>query len=99
MSVYLTIRARLKEAPAQAKAVHDQVTGATKEMALAAGDIGHWVYLGAEDARDFLGIDEWKSAEAAASFAAHPKIREFFGQLFEGAPEVKVWKKSDWRQW
>ena len=99
MSVYVTVHARLKTDPQSAKALHDQVTTATKQMAIEAGDIGHWVYLGAQDAKDFFGIDEWKSAEQAQAFASNPKIQEFFGQLFDGAPDVRVWRKSDWNQW
>jgi len=99
MSVTVTIRARLKNDPATSKRIHDQVTGATKAMAIEAGDIEHWVYLGAEDARDFLGIDEWKSVEACQAFAANPKIQEFFGQLFDGTPEIRMFRKSDWNQW
>ncbi len=99
MSVHVTVRARLKGDPTKIKALHDQVTGATREMAQAAGDLGHWVYLGAQDARDFLGIDEWRSVEDFQTFAANPQIREFFGQMFEGEPDVRVYKKSDWNQW
>jgi hypothetical protein len=33
-------------------------------MALQAGDTSHRVYLNPRDGRDFLGIDEWNSAEA-----------------------------------
>jgi quinol monooxygenase YgiN len=99
MSIYVTVRARLKNDPAASKALHDEVTLATKDMAIKAGDVGHLIYLGGQDARDLLGIDEWKSAEAFQAFASNPKIREFFGQLFEGEPEVRVWKKSDWNQW
>jgi hypothetical protein len=40
------------------------VTTATQEMALQAGDTSHRVYLNPRDGRDFLGIDEWNSAEA-----------------------------------
>jgi hypothetical protein len=54
----------LKNDPAASKALHDEVTRATKDMAVQAGDVGHLIYLGGQDARDFLGIDEWKSAEA-----------------------------------
>ena len=99
MSIYVTIRARLKKDPAASKPLHDEVTRATKDMAIQAGDIGHLIYLGGQDARDFLGIDEWKSAEACQAFASNPKIRDFFGQLFDGEPEIRIWKKSDWNQW
>lgn len=99
MSVLVIVRARLKDDPENIKKLHDEVTKATKDMAQKAGDVGHKIYLGAQDPREFLGIDEWESAEAFQQFSSDPKIREFFGQLFEGRPEVTVWSESDWNQW
>ena len=99
MAVTITIRARLKGDQASMQKVHDQVTGATKEMAKQAGDIEHKVFLNPMDERDFLGIDVWQSAEQAQAFASDPRIQEFFGQLFEGQPEVTAWVDSGWNQW
>lgn len=97
--VTVVIRARLRGDPASARQLHDQVTGATREQALAAGDISHRVFLDPTDPAAFLGIDEWRSAEAVAAFAGSPQIAEFFGQLFDGPPEVTVWIASDWNEW
>ncbi len=99
MAVTVTIRARLKQDSQSSQALHDQVTAATKEMAKAAGDISHRVFLNAQDRRDFLGIDVWKTAEAIQAFSSDPKIVEFFGQLFEGQPQVTIWTDSEWNQW
>jgi quinol monooxygenase YgiN len=99
MAVTITIRARLKGDTESMQKVHDQVTGATKEMAKQAGDISHIVYLNPQDRRDFFGIDTWQSAEQAQAFAGSPQIQEFFGRLFEGEPEVKVWSESGWNKW
>ena len=99
VAVTITIRARLKAEPATIQAIHDQVTGATKEMARQAGDISHIVYLDPQDRRQFLGIDTWQSAEQAQAFAGSPQIQEFFGQMFEGQPEVKVWVDPGWNKW
>jgi quinol monooxygenase YgiN len=71
MAVLVTIKGRLREDPDAIKKIHDTVTTATKEMALQAGDISHRVYLNPQDGRDFLGIDEWQSAEAVAAFSAN----------------------------
>jgi len=68
-------------------------------MAQQAGDISHRAYLSPQDSRDFLGIDEWQSAEAVQAFSADPQIQAFFGQMFEGAPEVTIWQTTDWNQW
>src|SRR5262245_28354365 len=97
--VYVTVRGRLRDAPGAIKQIHDQVTAATKDMAMQAGDISHRVYRNPLDDRDFLGIDEWQSAEAVQAFSADPKIQEFFGQMFEGAPEVTIWEGSGWNEW
>ena len=97
--VLVTIRGRLRDDPEAIKQIHDGVTAATKEMALQAGDISHRVYLNPQDGRDFLGIDEWKSAEAVQAFSANPQIQEFFGQMFEGAPEVTIFEGAGWNEW
>jgi len=98
-AVTVTIRGRLKGTPDAARRLHDQVTGATREMALAAGDISHRVFLNPADPNDFLGIDEWRSADAVGAFGESPEIREFFNDLFEGQPEVTVWVPSGWNEW
>jgi quinol monooxygenase YgiN len=97
--VTVIIRARLKGDPTAAQQLHDQVTGATREQALAAGDLSHRVFLDPTDPMAFLGIDEWRSADAVAAFAGSPQIQEFFAQLFDGPPEISVVVPSDWNQW
>jgi len=97
--VLVTIKGRLRDDPSAIKQIHDSVTAATKEMALQAGDLSHRVYLNPQDGRDFLGIDEWQSAEAVQTFSANPQIQEFFSQMFEGMPEVTVWDGSGWNEW
>jgi quinol monooxygenase YgiN len=99
MAVTITIRGRLKGDQASMKEVHDQVTGATKEMARQAGDVSHQVFLNPMDSRDFLGIDVWQTAEQAQAFSGDPRIQEFFARLFEGAPEVTAWVDSGWNHW
>jgi len=97
--VLVTIRGLLRDDPEAIREIHDEVTTATKEMALQAGDISHRVYLNPQDGRDFLGIDEWQSAEAVQAFSANPQIQEFFARMFEGQPEVTVWEGSGWNAW
>jgi quinol monooxygenase YgiN len=97
--VTVMIRARLRGDPGTARALHDQVTAATRDAALAAGDLTHHVFLDPRDPGAFLGIDTWRSPEAVAAFAADPRIVDFFGQLFDGPPEVTVWVPSGWNEW
>ncbi|HKA12118.1 MAG TPA: antibiotic biosynthesis monooxygenase [Candidatus Dormibacteraeota bacterium] len=99
MAVTITIRARLKGDPTSMQKVHDEVTGATKEMARQAGDISHRVFLDPQDQREFLGIDVWQTAEQAQAFSGDPRIQQFFSQLFEGQPTIQVWADSGWNNW
>lgn len=99
MSVIVIVRARLKSDPETIRKLHDDVTSATKEMAKAAGDISHHTHLNPRDRRAFLGIDVWKNQEAFNKFSSDPKIQEFFGQMFEGQPEVAIWEDSGWNSW
>jgi quinol monooxygenase YgiN len=99
MSVFVTVKGRLRDDPDAIRKIHDEVTSATKEMATQAGDISHRVYLDPQDRRDFLGVDEWQSAEAVQAFSANPQIQEFFGQMFEGAPEVTIYEDAGWNAW
>jgi quinol monooxygenase YgiN len=97
--VTVTIRARLRGDQRTAQALHDAVTAATRDQALAAGDLSHRVFLNPVDPLDFFGVDEWKSADAVAAFAGSPQIQEFFTDLCEGRPEVTVWVSSGWNEW
>jgi quinol monooxygenase YgiN len=99
MKYTVTIRGKLRETAAAAKKFHDDVTRATKDSAKQAGDLTHVVFLDPKDPRAFLGIDTWSSLEGLQGFAGSPQIRDFFGKLFEGEPEVRVWVDSDWNQW
>jgi quinol monooxygenase YgiN len=99
MAVLVTIRGRLRDDPDTIQKIHDEVTTATKQMAIQAGDLTHRVYLNPQDGRDFLGIDEWDSAEAVQAFSANPQIQQFFGQMFEGSPEVMIWTEAGWNRW
>lgn len=99
MKYTVTVRGKLREAPASAKKLHDDTTRMTKEAAKGAGDLTHVVYLDPRDQRAFLAIDTWSSLEGIQRFADSPPLKEFFGKLFEAPPEVQVWVDSDWNQW
>ena len=99
MKYTVTIRAKLKGGPGAAKELHDRVTRATKDQAKQVGDLTHKIFLDPQDAKAFLGIDEWSNLEGLQKFAASPEIKKFFSDLFDGEPEVHVWVDSDWNQW
>ena len=95
----VVVRGRLRGDPAAARQLHDQVTSATREQAVAAGDLSHRTFVDPADPGAFMGIDEWRTADAFMAFAADPRISDFLGQLFEGRPEVTVWVSSGWNEW
>ena len=99
MKYTVTVRATLRGDQAAAKKLHDDVTRTTKDVAKQAGDLTHVVYLDPRDPKAFLGIDTWSTLEGLTKFAQSPQIRDFFGKLFAGEPEVRVWVDSDWNQW
>ena len=99
MKYTVTVRAKLRDDQAKSKKFHDEVTRATMELAKKAGDLTHVVYIDPRDPKSFLGIDTWSSLEGLQNFASSPQIRDFFGKLFEGEPEVRIWVDSDWNQW
>ena len=99
MSGMVTVRARLKGELADMQKLHDEVIGATQEMAKRAGDISHVALLGPPDGNEILVIDEWESAEVVEAFVGDPQIQEFFGNLFDGPPEIRVWQNQGWNQW
>ena len=99
MKYTVTIRARLRDEPAAAKKYHDEVTRATRDAAKQAGDLTHAVYLDPQDPKAFFGVDTWSTLEGIQKFAGSPQIRDFFGKLFDGEPDVHVWISSDWNQW
>ena len=99
MPVTVIIRGRLRDEPAAAQQLHDQVTAATKDLAKAAGDLTHRTFRDTADPRSFLGIDEWASAEAVQAFSSDPRIQDFFNRLFQSPPEVTIWESTGWNEW
>jgi quinol monooxygenase YgiN len=98
MAVTVMVHAKLRD-PGSAQSLHDQVTGATRDAAIAAGDLSHRTFLDPTDPTRFMGIDVWRDAESFQAFASNPQIAEFFGGLFDGQPDVTVWVDSGWNGW
>lgn len=97
---WVVVRGTLKSATdATNQATHDQIVGGTKQQAMGAGDLGHVVYTGRDDARSFVAIDVWRDATPIAAFYGNPQLQQAFGQLFEGAPTVGVYASTHWHQW
>lgn len=96
MKYTVLVRGKLKGDQAAMKKYHDEVTTATRAVAQQAGDLTHRIFLDPRDPSAFLGIDEWSSLEGIQAFSSSPQIKEFFGNLFSGQPDVTVWVESDW---
>lgn len=99
MKYTVIVRAKLKGDQAAMKKYHDEVTKATRGAAQQAGDLTHRIFLDPRDPSAFLGIDEWNSLEGIQAFSSSPQIKEFFGNLFAGPPDVTIWVESGWNEW
>jgi quinol monooxygenase YgiN len=94
---FVVVRGRLAGDDAQPS--HDTLAAGGEQPAKDAGDVAHAVYLGLDDAREFLAIDVWKSDAAIEGFYGNPDFQAAFGALFEAPPSVGVYRSTDWHQW
>lgn len=83
----------------EARAAHDAVAGGGEAMARAAGDVGHIVFLGADDPRDFLAIDIWPTTDNLEALYSNPDFAAAFATLFDAPPTVGVYESTSWHQW
>lgn len=87
----------------EAQAFHDGLASGGEEAARAAGDFGHDAMLGTtllgttENA--FLGVDRWTSRTGMIEFYENPDFAAAFGMLFEGAPQLELFARSDFHEW
>lgn len=96
MNYITVVRGKLKGTPEEAKMGHDATVEKLSEMTRPMGAIGHRPHLNPQDPTQFLAIDTWNNLEGLQKFMSDPQVAEAFGQLFEGMPDVSVWKESDW---
>jgi len=69
MAVTVIVRAKLKGDRASIQAIHDSVTGATKEMALQAGDVSHQTFLSSTNLRGSAQTPRSRSSSPRCSRA------------------------------
>ncbi len=92
----VVVKARLAtDDPELNQQAHDAVAGGSQEDAMAMGDLSHFVFLGMEDARDFLAIDVWDNLENIPAFFENPDVQEAFASIFDGPPEVAVYDRPE----
>jgi hypothetical protein len=96
----MIVRGRLaKETEAENREAHDAVAGGFQEAAMQAGDIAHVPHLGVEDSRLFFNVDVSTSHEGLLGILQDPEFATQFGALFDGPPDVRIYKSTDWAQW
>ena len=81
------------------RAAHDRVAAGFQAQAEAAGDIAHVPHIDVNDPRMFFNIDVATSREAHLATLQNPQFGEAFGALFEGQPDVAIYRSTDWYQW
>lgn len=83
----------------EARAMHDAVAAGGEDMARAAGDVAHVVFLGADDPREFLAIDVWPTTDGLEALYTNPDFAMAFATLFDEPPTVGVYESTSWHQW
>jgi quinol monooxygenase YgiN len=96
---FVVVRGRLAGEPDLIQPDHDAVASAGEDAALQAGDVAHVVFLGRDDAREFLAIDVWQSSDAIEAFYTNPDLARALGGLFESPPTLAVYASTNWYQW
>lgn len=84
---------------AESRDAHNALVSATEDMARAAGDVGHVVYLGTEDPREFLAVDIWPTSDVIVPFYSNPDFQAAIGSLFDAPQTIGVYQGTNWAQW
>lgn len=97
---FVVVRGRLRaDVYADAQAAHDAVASAGEGGATGLGDLGHVVYLGVDDWREFLAIDVWGDDTNLEALYTDPTFGAAFATVFDGTPTLEVYRSTDWYQW
>ena len=96
MNYISVVRGKLKGDPKEAQKMHDATVDQLSAMTRPLGAIGHRPHLNPNDPHEFLAIDTWNNLENLQKFLGDPKVAEAFGALFDGMPNISIWKESDW---
>ncbi|HEU5059105.1 MAG TPA: hypothetical protein VFU21_21375 [Kofleriaceae bacterium] len=81
-----------------AQQAHDQVAQGGRQPSIDAGNVGHIVFLGHDDPRQFVAVDIWSAGEPIEPFYTSPMFRQAFEPLFSSVSEP-VYRSTDWHQW
>ena len=97
---FVVVRGRLiGPTYAESQTAHDAVAGYGEAGASYLGDLGHQVYLGTDDWREFLAIDVWADDTNIDALYSDPAFQAAFATLFDGEPSVTVYESTDWYGW
>jgi hypothetical protein len=92
MSYITTVRARLRDAdPEAAMERHNGIVARLRPNLEPKGGTSHMVFANSEDPQEFLAVDRWDSQEGLAALQ-DPAVQGEIASLFDGPPQVTVWK-------
>ena len=72
------------------KSGHDAIVASHRASVTAAGDEKHLALLGAQDPRQFLGLDVWNNLDGFYAFASDPAVQAAFAALFDAPPTLSI---------
>jgi hypothetical protein len=97
---WIVVRGTLKSADtATNRAAHDAVAVQFEGPAKQAGDVGHIVFIGRSDPRQFFAVDVWRDGTNIESFYGKPEVAGALAPVFEGPPTLGIYQSTKWHQW
>lgn len=100
MKFLVITRGRLKATTeAEADAAHKILFDKLSPIAKSLGNVGHLPFISARDGREVVVVDVWDRLETAEELMADPKTAEEMAVLFDGPPDVSIWRNPGWPQY
>ena len=90
----------------EARKLHNSSVVKTLTKARKAGNLSHEAYFrmaapGSPEAKEWLGVDVWMSADDMMGFYEDPEFLAGFDHMFTGEANTAVWQHpaGDWSEW
>ncbi len=99
MKYYVVVRGKLKGTLEQAHKLHDEIVSKSSPISKSMGNIAHIPHLNIQNKNEFLSLDVWDNLENLQKLYSDPNLAAEFGKLFDGMPEITVWRESGWTQY
>lgn len=95
MNFVTVVRGKVRDTMT-AQQAHDATVALLSPISKPLGALHHQPFFSPQKPSEFLAMDTWRNPEGLQKFMQDPQVAAEFGRLFEGPPEVTVWRESGW---